>query len=358
MSDQAVAARPGGTRCGGCGALFPAALLSCPQCQRLVHADALRALQQRAQEQAAQGDREAELMTWREVLSLLPAGSRQHEQVQQKLEALGKEDAGKPRIAPAKAAPPTGAGKLAGLTAVGLLLWKFKAVLAFVLTKGKLLLLGFTKLNTVLSMALSVGVYWSIWGFQFALGFVLSLYVHEIGHVVALRRLGIAASAPMFIPGLGAFVRLKQYPASPSEDARVGLAGPIWGLGAALACLGLHALTGEALFAALARTGAWINLFNLMPIASLDGGRGFRALDRRQRWLAIAVIGGAFLLSHEYMLAFVGIAAVARVALGAQPERGDQRAFLTYTGLIAALAWLAAIEVPGAGAAVSGGSTS
>src|SRR5262245_31671495 len=133
---EAVAASPGGTRCAGCGALFPAALLSCPECQRLVHADALRELQQRAQEHAAQGDLEAEIAAWRQMLELLPAESRQHAQVQRKVEALGKDDAGRPRIAPAKDKPRASAGQLAGLTALGLLLWKFKAVIAFVLTKG------------------------------------------------------------------------------------------------------------------------------------------------------------------------------------------------------------------------------
>src|SRR3989454_12639768 len=81
-------------------------------------------------------------------------------------------------------------------------------------------------------MLLSAGVYWAAWGWKFALGVVLSIYVHEMGHVQALQRYGIKATAPMFIPGVGAVVRLKQYPASPREDARVGLAGPLGGLGA------------------------------------------------------------------------------------------------------------------------------
>src|SRR2546430_4861243 len=82
-------------------------------------------------------------------------------------------------------------------------------------------------------MLLSAGVYWTIWGWKFALGVVLSIYVHEMGHVQALQRYGIKATAPMFIPGVGAVVRLKQYPADRREDARVGLAGPLWGRPAA-----------------------------------------------------------------------------------------------------------------------------
>jgi Zn-dependent protease len=84
-----------------------------------------------------------------------------------------------------------------------LFIWKFKVVLSFILTKGKLLLLGLTKGPTFLSMLLSVGVYWTAWGWRFAVGVVESIYVHAMGHVAMLRRFGIPATAPMFIPGFG-----------------------------------------------------------------------------------------------------------------------------------------------------------
>src|SRR6266550_1690101 len=158
-------------------------------------------------------------------------------------------------------------------------------------SKGKLVLLGLTKLNTLLSMLVSIGFYWALYGWKFGLGFVLSIYVHEMGHVIALARYGIPASAPMFIPGFGAFVRLKAYPTSPGEDARVGLAGPLYGLGAALACMGIGVVTGSGLFSALAKVGAWINVFNLIPVWQLDGSRGFRALTRQHR-IYIAAFSG------------------------------------------------------------------
>src|SRR4029079_16405953 len=123
-------------------------------------------------------------------------------------------------------------------------LWKLKTVLLVLLGKGKQLLLGFSKAGTVLTMLLSFGAYWALWGWKFAAGLVLSIYVHEMGHVAALRRFGIPATAPMFIPGLGAFVRLKQPPATAIEDARVGLAGPRWGLGATIVAAALGAATG------------------------------------------------------------------------------------------------------------------
>ena len=151
-------------------------------------------------------------------------------------------------------------------------------------------------------MLLTVGVYFGAYGWKYALGFVLSIYVHEMGHVAALAKFGIPASAPMFVPGFGAFVRLHQYPATPAEDARVGLAGPIWGLSAALFCAAMYLLTRAQLWGALAHTGAYINLFNLIPVWQLDGSRGFNALTKNQRLIASAVIFAAWLGTGEVML--------------------------------------------------------
>ena len=281
----------------------------------------------------------SELIAWREALSLVPSSSRQAQQIRLKIEERTAAAA-----KPARSSSPV--GKLAGLGAIGLLLWKLKGVLVLVLTKGKLVLFGLTKMSTLLSMLLSVGVYWTLWGWRFALGFVLSIYVHEMGHVLALRRLGIAATAPMFVPGLGAFIRAKQYPATPEEDADVGLAGPIWGLGAALVCWGIYLATGSPLFVALARFGAWVNLFNLLPVWQLDGGRGLRALDRKQRWIAAAVVGGMLLYTGEMMLGLILAAIIGRTLMEKGPERGHSRVLITYGGLIVLLALLSHLHVP------------
>ena len=342
MASQVEASGP--RACAGCGQSFPRAALSCPGCQRLVHADALREFQAEAQRHAAAGDRSAELSAWRHALELVPTSSRQAQQIREKIETLTAAGVS-PKQEQAGSKP---MGKLAGLGAVGLLLWKFKAVLAFALTKGKLVLLGLTKTSTLLSMLLSAGLYWTIWGWQFAVGLVLSIYLHEMGHVIALRRLGIAATAPMFIPGLGAFIRAKQYPATPAEDAEVGLAGPIWGLGAAAACWGVGAAFDAPLFLALARFGAWVNLFNLLPVWQLDGGRGLRALDRPQRWIAAAIVGGMLLLTSEMLLIMLLIAIVGRAAFEPPPQQGSKPVLVTYAALVLALGWLTTLHVPGA----------
>lgn len=240
-------------------------------------------------------------------------------------------------------------GKASAVGALGLLLWKLKTFLLLALTKGKALLFGLTKMQTLLSMFLSMGFYWTLWGWKFAVGFVLSIYVHEMGHVMALRRLGIAATAPMFIPGVGAFIRAKQYPATPSDDAEVGLAGPLWGMGAALGCLAMAAVTDSAYWVALAHVGGWVNLFNLLPIWQLDGGRGFNALTRKQRWWMVGILLAAWALSGVGLLLLLVLGAVFRAVRGVQAEREDRGAFVKYALLVAVLAWLSTLglELPG-----------
>ena len=211
-----------------------------------------------------------------------------------------------------------------------LFLWKFKALAAFALTKGKLLLAGLTNSTTLLTMLPSIGLYWTVYGWRFAVGIVISIYVHEMGHVAALRRFGIAASAPMFIPGLGAVIRSRQQPTSARELARVGLGGPIWGLGAAIAAFIMYGLTGAPIWAAIGQFGAWVNLFNLMPVWQLDGAHAFTAMDRRARWLATAAAAVMFFVTREGLLIlvaiFAGLQAVHAARADAATHDPEQRA--------------------------------
>jgi len=175
---------------------------------------------------------------------------------------------------------------------------------------------------------------------------VLSIYVHEMGHVAALKRFGIPASAPMFIPFVGAIVRLKQHVISPREDARIGLAGPIWGTGAAVACYVVHIVTEQPFWAALTHVGAMINLFNLMPVWQLDGGRAFHALNRTQRWIAASVAGGALLMTAEGLLVLILILAVVQAFREAPHAEGDRTALLQFAGLTLLLSAMMGLRVP------------
>jgi len=331
--------------CPQCGTHVAPALLACPSCARLVHADELKRLAAEAERAANAGDVSTALAAWRQTLDLLPPDSTQHQVISARVLDLSRALDGQPRAAAPKHRSRLGQGA-AGLGALGALVAKFKFALVFLLTKAKLLLLGFTKAGTLFTMLLSMGVYWTIWGWQFAVGVVLSIYVHEMGHVQALQRYGIKATAPMFIPGVGALVRLKQYPADRREDARVGLAGPIWGLAAALVAYAVYRVTGSGLWGAIAHFGAWVNLFNLTPVWQLDGGRGFRALTRLQRWIAVAVIAATWFLTGEGLLALLGIAAAANAGFAAPAEQPDRTALFQYSFLVVVLGALTRIAVP------------
>jgi Zn-dependent protease len=161
------------------------------------------------------------------------------------------------------------------LAAVALVIAKFAAkakALLFLLPKVKLL-------TTSATMLVSIAAYALFWGWKFGVGFVLLLLVHEMGHVIQLRREGIKASAPMFIPFMGALVAMKELPKDAAAEARVGLAGPVLGALGCLIPLGLFVLTGDELFKALAFVGFFLNLFNLLPVLPLDGGRAMAALS-------------------------------------------------------------------------------
>lgn len=335
-------------RCPQCGTEMSPTLLGCPNCGRLVHAERLKALAAEAEQAERSGDYPAALAAWRQALLLLPPGTRQQQVIVGRIEALGC------KAPTAAAAPQPGApanhkgraGGLAGIGALGLLIWKFKFIAVFLLTKAKFLFLGLTKASTFLSMFLSLGVYWTAFGWKFALGLVVSIYIHEMGHVAALRRFGFPATAPMFLPGLGAVIRLKQNPVNAVENARIGLAGPLWGLAAALAALAVYAFTGWPSWLAIARVGAWINLFNLLPFWQLDGARGFSSLNRQQRWLAVAAIGAAWFLTAEGLLILLLICGVIQALSPSAPEKPDRVCLAQYVFLVGVLSAMCLLQVP------------
>src|SRR2546430_10776346 len=124
-----------------------------------------------------------------------------------------------------------------------------------------------------------IWVYAQTWGWWYALGFVLLMFVHECGHLLAARRIGLKVGAPVFIPFMGAFIALKEAPPNAWIEAQVGIGGPLLGTAGAAACDGLYLATGNPLFRALAFSGFFLNLFNLAPIGFLDRGRVVTALS-------------------------------------------------------------------------------
>ena len=178
---------------------------------------------------------------------------------------------------------------LAPLAVVGLLLVKFKG-LALLLLKVKFL-------GTALTMLVSIGAYALLFPVWFAVGIVVLIWVHEMGHVLQLKREGIEASAPMFIPFIGAFVAMKQIPKDALAEARVGLAGPVLGTLGGLATLGLFAATQNPVFLGLAYFNFIINLFNLAPLLPLDGGRAVGAMSPVFQFLGLVTMVGLFFVA-------------------------------------------------------------
>lgn len=210
------------------------------------------------------------------------------------------------------------------------------------------MLLGLTKSSTFFSMVLSFGLYWSIWGWIFGLGIILAIYVHEMGHVYALHKLGIKASPPAFIPGVGAFVRMRQMPASTRENARVGLAGPKWGLACSLILFVVYTITGYASIGAITKFSAWVNLFNLLPIGPLDGGRGFSALSNKGSLFVTLVIGTMWYLTGEGLLVLLFIGSVVQT-IGKMRNKqaiSDRQALIEYSALVVILSLFTFIDVP------------
>jgi Zn-dependent protease len=212
-----------------------------------------------------------------------------------------------PGTDPAPRRPRTRLGRLFGpLLVVGAAILKFLGPL-----KGLLVALPKLKLLTTSgSMLVSVAAYALIWGWKFAVGFVLLLLVHELGHVIQLRREGIPASAPMFIPFLGAVVTAKSLGDDAAAEARVGLAGPILGsIGAAL-LLPVWWATGDDFWQALAFTGFFLNLFNLLPIVPLDGGRAMAAMTPWMWFVGLgAMVGVAFAFPNPIIIIIAVFAA-------------------------------------------------
>ncbi len=253
-----------------------------------------------------------------------------------------------PEEAPEPSRPSPWKKRLATLGPIG-------AALLFVLGKLKFLvpLLKVTKLSTLASMFVAVWAYALFWGLPFALGFVLLIFVHELGHALVMQRLGIRAGAPVFIPFVGAVIAMKSLPRDAYVEAQVGIGGPILGGVGAAACLAVAWGTGSMFWYALASTGFLLNLFNLIPISPLDGGRIVGVISRWIWAVGYAIGIGVFLVTYSpilFLILLLGLFSLGRTIRGPKEKYFDvepAKRFamgLAFFGLIGALAlgmWVA-----------------
>ncbi len=177
--------------------------------------------------------------------------------------------------------------------------------LGFLIVKFGGFLLKFKVVTTGASMLVSIAAYAWLWGLPFAVGFVVLIFVHELGHVIELRRQGVPASAPLFIPFLGAVIGMKELPDDAWKEARVALAGPILGsVGAAVCWIAGEALDSE-LLVGLAFVGFFLNLFNLIPLVPLDGGRAAAALHPAFWFVGLLLMVGLVVVAPNPILILI-----------------------------------------------------
>jgi len=206
--------------------------------------------------------------------------------------------------------------------------------------------------GVLLTMLISIAAYSLFFGWYFALAFVILILIHEYGHVIQLRREGIAATAPRFIPFLGAYIGMKEMPKNALAEARVGLAGPIAGTLAGLVPLFIYLETGSSFAKSLAFVAAFLNFFNLLPVLPLDGGRAFSAISTRVwfiTWLAMVALAIYTLQPIIFLIAIIG--GFEMLGRRKNPERARYHQVRPRHRLAVAAVYLALVLVTGFGTA-------
>jgi Zn-dependent protease len=310
--------------CQRCAHQLAPESLVCDQCHALVHAEKLDQLAAEAKALEAKGDLPQARDRWLSGLSLLPANSRQASWIQEHARTL---DAAAGRVQPAPPSENKWAQKLGPVGPIAVLL-----------AKGKFVLTALFKLKFLLSFAAFIGLYWAAFGMKFGIGFAVLVLLHEMGHFIDIKRRGLPAEMPVFLPGLGAYVRWQALGVSLETRAEVSLAGPLAGFFTALACAALWWQTGNPLWAALARVGAALNLLNLIPVWVLDGGQAVLALNKTERIILLTASLALWLLLGENMFFLVALGAGYQVFFARNlPAHSSRAATVYFVAVLTAL---------------------
>jgi Zn-dependent protease len=229
---------------------------------------------------------------WMKALALLPTEAKQAQWIRANVERL--ESAARNLAASGQSTPtatPSWAKRFGPLAPLLLLLAKAK------------FLLSLFKLKFLLSLGSFVAVYWALYGIRFGIAFAGLILLHEMGHYLEIKRRGLPADMPIFLPGIGAYVRWSALGVSTETRSYVSLAGPCAGAIGAAVCGLVWWRTGDGFWVGLASLTAMLNLLNLIPIWVLDGGQTIAALDKNERIaLAIAAVLLAALFGQPLFL--------------------------------------------------------
>ena len=273
-------------------------MLACPACHALIHAADLNALSREAKALETKGDFAQAREVWQRSLAMLPHDSKQADWVHAHLRSI-EAHASAPE--PVKPTHPW-ARRLGPLAPVALLL-----------AKSKGLLLAVFKLKFLFSFLSFLAIYVAMFGWRFGVGFAVSILIHEMGHFIDIKRRGLPAEMPVFLPGLGAYVKWTGLGVTKRQVAQIALAGPLAGWIAAAGCFIVYTYTHDPLWAALARSGAVLNLMNLIPVWVLDGGKAASSLGQVERAALLAAALAIWLISWQPIFFLVAAGAAFRL---------------------------------------------
>ncbi len=324
--------------CPACSHWLPDGTLACPDCRALTYGQYLSQLAFEAQQLEQQQKWNEARAVWQIALTWLPGDTQQAMGIAQHVAQI---DA---RLKAAEDQKAKWSKRLGPFAPVALFLLKIKSFLFLIF-----------KLKFLLSFFAFFAIYWALFGFQFAAGFTVCILIHEMGHYIAVRRRGLKADMPFFLPGMGAYVRWYGQGVSREDLAAIALAGPLFGLTSALACFAIFWGTHLPLFLVLAYTAAWLNLINLIPLLGLDGAQAVYALSQMQRALLSVTCLVFFGLTLgptlstdnvQWVFLVVGLALLWKVFTRDVPETGDLKSFAYFQSLVIALGALLVYTYP------------
>jgi Zn-dependent protease len=307
--------------------------LACDHCHALVHADELERIAAEAKTLEAKNELRQAREKWLLSLPLLPRESKQAHWVGDHARALD--------AAADQQHVPESENKWAQkLGPVG--------AIAIVLAKSKAVLVAIFKLKFLLSFAAFFSLYWALYGAAFGLGFAALILIHEMGHFIDIKRRGLPADMPVFLPGIGAYVRWRTLGVPLETRAAVSLAGPMAGAIAAVACTIVAWKTGNGLWVALARSGAFLNVLNLIPVWSLDGGHAALALSKLERIGLLTICLLLWIMLGEGIFFLVAIGAAYRIFTKDLPPSPSRTTAIYFASILICLG-LVMRSLPGHG---------
>jgi len=295
----------------------------CDQCHALVHSEELERLSAEAKSLEARGDLRQAREKWLTGLPLLPPTSKQADWIKQHVKALSAADeARQAEIGDDEwARQALQSGSILGLA-----------------DRSRSPVTPRFKLTSLLSFAVFVAIYSAASGVKFGIGFGVLILIHEMGHFVDIKRRGLPADMPVFLPGLGAYVRWQALGVPLETRAAVSLAGPLAGFLASVACAVLWWQTGNPFWAALARVGAILNLLNLIPVWVLDGGQAALALSKTERiTLMIACVALGLVLGQNIFFLVAAGAGFRAFFAGDFPARPSLATTIYFVAVLTAL---------------------